>query len=183
MKVLQFQQIARTDPADPSWGYWSRSYEYPLVLNLIHALGRGGRIHNTACGSWPVHQRFARQLDETFGNVTHSDVIDAPGAIRYDLTQPPLDDLRQAFEFVLCVSTLEHIQIDHTEVLRYLLRMVQPHGFLVVTFDLPGLQLPSVERFLGRRFTCARHPISGLQSVVVQRRHARLTCGLLVIAT
>ena len=124
---------------------WSRIYEYPFAGNLC-----SGRVHNTTWGFAEIHERFRFWLDDRFDAV-HSDRRPNTGTEVWDITTPPRDEWLGSFDTLLCISTLEEVRGDHVQIMRdHFLPQLRPGGRMVVTFDLPGLQLEAVEEWVGQ---------------------------------
>jgi hypothetical protein len=154
MKVIDFRYMTKTDPYDDSYPHWSRKWEYPTVLSLIKNLPiTNPKIHNSSWGfDVEHHQRFKRELEFEFGiwSVTNSDILyrGIPNTCIHDITQEPNNIFKNAFDVVLNVSALEEIPGDHLTYLNNLLAQVKEGGYLIMTFDLPGLQLEKIQDFL-----------------------------------
>lgn len=162
MDPIGFGLFSTDDPTDMRFSCdicWSRIYEYPYVLNQIV----GETVHNTAWGFEGIHVVFKDRLDSLYRDVTHSDLRSStlPGTTIWDLRTPPPDMWVDRFDTVLCVSTLEHVTGDHVQIIRdHLLPQVKPDGRLIVTFDLPGLQLDTVETFIGEKLVVPDRPVT-----------------------
>jgi hypothetical protein len=162
MDTLKFGLFDVDDPIDERFACdicWSRVYEYPFVLNHV----KGPAVHNTAWGFEGIHLVFKAHLDAVYPGTVHSDLraSDLPGTAVWDLRTPPPDGWVNRFDTVLCISTLEHIGGDHTQIIRdNLLPQVRAGGELVVTFDLPGLQLDAVETYTDRRLERPARPLT-----------------------
>lgn len=161
MKVIDFRYITKNDDFDDTYPHWSRKYEYPTILSIIDNLiydgnlGINPTIHNSSWGfDVEHHQRFKNNLETKYGvfSVTNSDILyrEIPNSCVHDITQEPNEKFKEAFDVVLNVSALEEIPGDHIKYLSNLLQQVEPGGFLIITFDLPGLQLNKIEEFLGQ---------------------------------
>jgi hypothetical protein len=181
MDVEKFGLFTVGDPTDRAFTCnicWSRIYEYPFVLSQIV----GGSVHNTAWGFEGIHLVFKDWLDDLYWDVVHSDLRPSPlpGTCVWDLTTPPPDEWVNRFDTVLCVSTLEHVTGDHAGIIRdNLLPQVRAGGRLVITFDLPGLQLDQVEGLVGCRMVVPDRPVTPVTSVEPDRT-LNLDAGLRV---
>lgn len=187
MKVLEFRKLTTDDVYDERYSHdgptWSRVYEYPLVLNLVGAyVPQGGLIHNASWGFAGVHVTFKNRFDELF-NVEHSDILASgyPRTFVYDITKPPSDDMVQKYDAVVCISTLEEVRADHVGAFNNLYRQLKPGGHLIITFDLPGLQLDKFEKMFGLKLQCSGTPINGANSRLKNDKYANLNVGLMVV--
>ena len=54
---------------------------------------------------------------------------------------------------LLNISALEEIPGDHLNHFKNLLSQVKESGYLILTFDLPGLQLDKIENYLGQEIS------------------------------
>ena len=156
MKIELFRYLRTDSPHDDRYPHWSRKYEYPTVLNEI--LKRKSEfvtptVHNSSWGfDEEHHQKFKNSLEAEFGvvNVTNSDIIyrQIPNTCYHNITEPPNENFREKFDFVLNVSALEEIPGDHDQYLRNLYDQVKPGGYLICTFDYPGLRLSNLDNIL-----------------------------------
>jgi len=168
--VVTFRLLEITDAYDLKWGWWSRVFEYERVLDDISKLGGADvssvTIHNTSWGWHGAHVLFKEELDRRYPSVVHSDIRESnlAGTCVYDLTERCPPQWSGAFDFVLSVSTLEEVEDSHVLVLNNLLRMVKPGGHLLLTFDMPGLQLDAIEALVGTQLDPGTDPISGGRS-------------------
>ena len=159
MKILDFRYITKLDPFDDTYPHWSRKYEYPTVISEIKK--RVGefkdppKIHNTSWGfDIEHHTKFKNDLEREFfpHNVTNSDIIynAVPNTCYHDITVPPNENFKEAFDFVLNVSALEEIAGDHDYYLNNLYEQVRPGGYLICTFDFPGLRLVDQDKLISQ---------------------------------
>lgn len=159
MRIIDFRYITKHDEWDNTYPHWSRKWEYPTVFSIIKNLPINNPIiHNSSWGfDVDHHQRFKRELEYEFGVsfVTNSDILyrEIPNTCIHDITQEPNENFKEAFDCVLNVSALEEIPGDHVSHLKNLLSQVKSHGYLVITFDLPGLQLDKIQEFLGKEIS------------------------------
>ena len=156
MKVINFRFINKTDSFDDSYPHWSRKWEYPTVASILKELypATNPKIHNSSWGfDIEHHQKFKDQLEMTYGvsSVINSDILyrGISNTCVYDITKEPNDYFKEQFDVVLNVSALEEIPGDHVRYLNNLLSQVRSGGYLIITFDLPGLQLEKIESFVG----------------------------------
>jgi len=168
MIVREFRFLTTDDEHEEKrWDNWSRCYEYTLVLRKLAArqAARGNklRVHNTACGGSPLHTAFANELHRLYDTV-NSDMEPlklakypkwpwVPNYAQYDLTQPDEALYGGVFDAVLCISTLEHIESLHTElIVRSLLDQLRPSGILMITADVPSKCMAVLTQMIG--FSC-----------------------------
>ena len=85
------------------------------------------------------------------------------------------------FDFVINVSTIEEIKYPHTKIIENLLGMLKVGGFLIATFDLPGLQLEMVEKLFGRKIQLVSIPVTGRTSPYRMDQFDYLKVGYFVI--
>tara|TARA_R110002153_G_scaffold150596_1_gene302088 strand:- start:51 stop:620 length:570 start_codon:yes stop_codon:yes gene_type:complete len=185
MKALEFENISRDFKYDLDGLYWSRIYEYPLVLNLLEKYGANSEslIHNTSWGWEGVHIWFKNILDKKYVNNINSDMkkSNENNTYVYNLKDTPKEEWFEKFDFVLNISTLEEVRSDHTEVFQKSFSMVKPGGFFISTFDLPGLQLDKFEKLFNRKYIISDNGISGINSEIEQSRYTHLRCGYMVV--
>ena len=155
MKVIDFRFIIKTDAFDDSYPHWSRKYEYPTISSIIKELSLSNpKIHNSSWGfDVEHHQKFKDHLEMEYGvsSVINSDILyrGVPNTCVHDITKEPNDYFKERFDIVLNVSALEEIPGDHVRYLNNLLSQVRTGGYVIITFDLPGLQLEKIECFVG----------------------------------
>jgi hypothetical protein len=186
-EVLEFRYVDTTDIPDPvlfnDGLAWSRVYEYPLVLRRLKELarGRGMKVHNTSWGFQGIHVVFKQVLDYAYDTI-HSDI--RPSNLSHTMTysicdaEPALDCV---FDAVLNVSTMEEVPFPPDRIVTNLLRQVKPCGQLICTFDVPGVDLPCLERVLGRKISDADSRLTGTNSIVPNPAYGGLSCGLMVL--
>ena len=155
MKVIDFRFIIKTDAFDDSYPHWSRKWEYPTISSIIKNLSLSNpKIHNSSWGfDVEHHQKFKDHLEMEYGvsSVINSDILyrGVPNTCVHDITKEPNDYFKERFDIVLNVSALEEIPGDHVRYLNNLLSQVRTGGYLIITFDLPGLQLDKIQEFVG----------------------------------
>lgn len=188
MNTLQFRLLDINDIYDPLFndGFaWSRVYEYPLVLKVLKDLGANQEslIHNSSWGWDDVHIRFKLSLDNLYPNTIHSDVRESnlPKTFLYDITKAPTRELEQKFDFVINISTVEEVNFNHATIISNLLSQVKDGGYLIITFDFPGLDVNLVSNYLNSHITISPNPLTGRSSKLQNLRYEHLSCGLLVI--
>jgi len=173
MEVKKFAYFSKDDGHDMRFKHelcWSRVYEYPFVLAEIYEnKDKGIRIHNCSWGFRDIHAVFKTWLDVFYDNVVHSDVIPST------LYGTDIWDIRTKsryvgeFDFCLNVSTVEEVPGDHVEVIKNHLDQLKDGGKLVMTFDVPGIQLERVEAFLGRKIDDVKERLNPHNSVLPDR--------------
>jgi len=186
-EVLEFRYVTTDDVPDlvlfNDGLAWSRVYEYPLVLNRLKELARGRvlKVHNTSWGFQGIHVLFKHVLDYAYDTL-HSDIRPSslPHTMIYSITQaePVFDGM---FDVVINVSTMEEVPFPPDRIIANLLRQVRPGGHLICTFDSPGVDLPCLENFLGRRIAEPAPRITGENSVLKNPLYGGLSCGLMVL--
>lgn len=184
-EVLEFSFLDVSLPYDLKYLWWSRVYEYPLVLDRLNVYGctPNSKIHNSCWGFQGCHITFKEELEALAGEVVNSDLkkSDLPNTTIYDVSRPARKEWLNKFDFVLNVSTVEEIRYPHVEVIQNLLSMCKIGGKLIITFDFPGIQLPMLERLFGRKILAAVNPLTGLSSIVPDKSWEDLQVGVLVL--
>jgi hypothetical protein len=188
MKILEFRYLTTADSCDLQWFWCSRVYEYPIVLNFLESIRTPEMtIHNTAAG-WDVgltalQRLFFSELNRHgFNNVRHSDMEATPkeGINKFNIFS---DRDEMQYDVVLNISTIEHMPIEEQiPSLNNLLSNVKPNGYLVLTFDLPDVNLPMIENWCGRQ--CDPKPenaLNGLNSQYSQPQYESYNFILLII--
>ena len=162
-KVLEFRLFDSSDSRDERWEEWSRVYEYEFILEKVKKLSKTAQIsiHNTCWGYQGIHLKFKDELESKYSQVTNSDMLSSalPNTQVYDLRKSPKKEWRERFDFVVNVSTIEEIESSHLKIIKHLLYMVKPGGYLLVTFDYLGINLTYIERLLKTRISCSTNPI------------------------
>lgn len=160
MKLRYFDYIRQDELRDETYPHWSRRTEYPLVLDELDWLSTydmgcpNPKIHNTSWGfDVEHHQRFKNLLEEEYGveNVDNSDIkpSNIPNTFVLDITNSvACAPFKDSYDFVLNISAVEEIPGDHFKILKNLYSMVRPGGYLICTFDVPGLNIPNWEKYL-----------------------------------
>lgn len=186
MKLLEFRKISIEDKYDETYNdgsAWSRVYEYPLVYDKIKGLyKKNNLIHNSSWGFAAVHITFKEKLEEHF-NVEHSDLRESllENTFVYDITKRE-ESLKEKYDIVLNISTLEEIKrVKHVDIFFNLLDQVKSGGFLICTFDLPGLQLQSFEDLFEQKIAESGECLNGGNSKLKNNRYTHLNCGLMMV--
>jgi SAM-dependent methyltransferase len=183
--VLEFSLIDVDLPYDLKWGWWSRIFEYELAISKLRDLGVNAQssIHNTCWGYHGSHTLFKNELESLSDGVTNSDLLFSTisNTTTYDLRETPPEIWRNAFDFVLNISTIEEIAFPHIKVIENLLTMVKPGGILIATFDIPGIQLGFVENLLNARIKQVTNPVTGANSPYQMNEFIGLTTGFFVL--
>jgi len=127
---------------------WSRVYEYPFALAQIAALATASAAFTTRPGAHDIHLVFKtlarRGVRPHLPQHLRPSTLFIPPS---GLTNPPSEALRDRFDVVLNISTLEEVAADHVQVLKHHLVHAAAGGRFIGTFDFPGLQLENVEDF------------------------------------
>lgn len=187
MRVKEFRFVRVSDPCDRErWDNWSRAYEYPLVLRALLQLQSRQeerlRVHNTGCGGSPLHTAFASEIDR-FYEVVNSDMEPVvlpqypkwpwvPKYRRYNLLDPYPSN--HCFDAVLSISTLEHIEREHTySILNHLVMQVKPGGRLLITVDVPSAGvLDKLETYFEESCSAMLDELTPFNSVYPSREHS-----------
>lgn len=187
-EVMEFRLLSTDDIFNNTFNdglAWSRIYEYPLVLNLLkkYANNKEPTIHNTSWGFEGVHVLFKEKLDIFSKNTLHSDIrrSNLPNTTVYNITQPPPKELKNKFEFVLNISTVEEVNYNHITIIENLLDQVILGGYLIITFDYPGLNVNLIESKYKISLYVPPNPINGTNSQLINKKYAHLNCGVFVI--
>jgi hypothetical protein len=186
-EVVEFRTIDFTDDFDEKWIFWSRIYEYPIMLKAIKQLKTKHKIinesiHNTCWGFQDIHKQFKENLEKDYHKIVNSDILESTekNTMVYDITKSPKDMVNK-FDFVINVSSIEEIFNNHYKTFRNLFDMVKKGGFLIMTFDLPGLQLSKFEKVFKQKMKYTDNPISGANSPIKDLRYKKLKVGFLVV--
>lgn len=184
MNIIKFRKIKTSDRYEAKYTAWSRIYEYPLVLDIIEEFNtvKNPKIHNTSWGFEGPHVIFKEDLDSKY-KALHSDIkySSLPNTAIWDITTSPPEEYVGEFDIVINVSTVEEVNFDHLTIFNNLLKQVKKGGLLIITFDLPGLQLEKFEEFLGQPIERFSNELCGDNSVLPHLIYTHLSCGVLVI--
>jgi len=188
MKIIEFRLINTEDQYDETFNdgsAWSRVYEYPLVLKKLKELNanENSLIHNSSWGFDDVHIRFKNALSLLYTNTVHSDI--KPSSLEntfiYNITTESPEELRDKFDFVINISTVEEVRFNHLKILQNLYNQVKEGGYLVITFDYPGLDLELIQRALNCKLETFENNLNGANSKLQNFTYRHLNCGLLII--
>ena len=184
-EVINFQYVDLKDKYDLKWGWWSRIYEYELVIDKIEQLKASNsiQIHNTCWGYHGTHILFKNELEKRFVNVLNTDLqySNEPNTEIFNLKQNPPEKWLEKFDFVVNVSTMEEIRYPHIKILYNLLSMTKINGYVIATFDIPGLQIEMFEKLLGSKIKEADSVVTGKSSPYRMPEHGHLSVGYLVL--
>jgi len=188
MKVLEYRYFNTTDNHDDYYndGYaWSRIYEYPYVLNQIKNLYSSSdiNIHNSSWGFEGIHILFKEKLESLYPNTISSDIKKSnhPNTIIYDITQPPPATFKESFDVVLNISTLEEVDNNHLNVFNNLFEQVKVGGYLICTFDIPGLQLYKFNTLFNKEIKEYDNCLTPQTSKLQNKSLDNLMCGVFVV--
>lgn len=187
MKILEYRYFSILDEVDPIYNdglAWSRIYEYHKVKQLIlNLVGPTAKVHNTSWGFAGVHRVFRTELEKTFSYVLSSDHYDhgTTDTFIHDVTIPPAQWLIEAFDVVVNISAIEEIPFDPISIIENLYAQVKPQGYLILTFDIPGVDLQKLNSFLGHIIADVPVRLNGYNSKLQNQTYGYLNCGLLVI--
>ena len=67
------------------------------------------------------------------------------------------------------------------KIIKNLYEQVKKEGYLILTFDLPGLQIESVEKFLNTKISEVKTKLNGSNSMITYTKYTHLNCGILII--
>lgn len=155
MKLIDFSFFSADDPYDIKFTHeicWSRIYEYPFVLQEIKKTNIPDPwIHNSSWGFRDIHLVFKTWLDCKF-NVIHSDIRDSTfyNTEIWDITKK--SKYSEEFDIIINISTIEEVpKASHIEIIKNHLDQLKYGGFLIMTFDYPGADLDSIEKFVGKK--------------------------------
>ena len=188
-QLLDFRKINLSDEYSNNFNdgmAWSRVYEYPLVINEIKKYYPNNtyiKIHNSSWGFQGIHITFKNYLDTIYKNVIHSDIkySDLEKTIVYDITKEPEEKYKNYFDVVVNISTLEEVDFDHLKSFENLFNQIKSGGLLIITFDLPGLQLDRFENLFNQKIKTSNIDINGLNSKLPSPKFSHLSCGIIVL--
>jgi hypothetical protein len=185
MEIIEFRKIYTNDIYDHHFndGYaWSRIYEYALVLERLQKYSKAeDLIHNSSWGYEGVHIKFKEKLDSLY-NAEHSDIrfSNLPKTFVYNILEKS-EEMKDKYDIVINISTLEEVGGNHIEIFYNLLDQVKTHGYLICTFDLPGLQIDKFEKLFNKSIESFYENINGSNSQLPNKQCENLNVGLMVI--
>ena len=156
-RVRKFSYFSSQDPYDLRFAHevcWSRIYEYPFAIAEIKNINRHQvTLHNAAWGHSGIHLVFKSCIDQMNLVAIHSDIKQSSyyNTVFWDISSQPNEAWVDRFDLVLNISTLEELSYSHVEAIKNHLVQLTFGGKFVCTFDVPGLQIESVEKFLDER--------------------------------
>lgn len=186
MEVIEFRFIETSDKSDEKYDNWSRTYEYPMVYDKILELSNENdkpTIHNSSWGHVGIHVKFRDELD-MIGDCIHSDMVDSEirETLVYDITKENVE-LNNKFDFVINISTIEHIPSskDRILALNNLYNQLRIGGNMLVTFDYPRVNLSEIEEWCGKKCIKGNNIISGVNSIIPNKDCSNLNIVFLHI--
>jgi hypothetical protein len=184
-EVIEFSYIDVNSPFDLKWGWWSRVYEYELTISTLKKLGvrKDSTIHNTCWGYHGSHILFKKELESLSQQVTNSDrlVSEIENTSTHDLRGKVPENWIDKYDFVINISTIEEIAFSHVKIVENLLAMTKINGYLIATFDLPGMQLEQIEKLFKRKIQIVENPLRGDNSPYQMNEYSGLKVGYFVI--
>lgn len=153
--VNEFRWLTTDDQYMAEFNNWSRPYEYNWILQKLRKLSLNNpSVHNTCCGTQPIHLQFAQKLNQFSQNITHSDIFRSELFLKhfnvefYNIINP----YPKSFDTVICVSTLEEmVPSDREPAFDNLINQVNSGGHLLLTCDYPDVDLSFLESKLGTK--------------------------------
>ena len=184
-ELLEFRTITLNDRVDQQFIAWSRIYVYPIILDMMskYEADNNLKIHNTSWGFKGCHITFKNILESKFREVTNSDILESKesNTTVWDITKTPPSEFFNAFDVVLNVSTVEEVKSDHLGIFKNLFDQVKNGGLLIITFDLPGLQIKKFEKLFGQKILTSDMNIDGSNSMNPTPKYKHLNCGIIVL--
>jgi hypothetical protein len=180
MTVKEFKFLSPDDVVDPLFQNWSRCYEWGYVLSVLKSKSYE-TIHNTCCGTEPLHALFAHDL-AMFGDVYNSDVFTSETNTALDNffiynINGPLD---RTFDMVLCISTLEEIpERDTKSIYLNLYEQVKEGGRLIITCDYPQVSVEELEDIADQKIYVPDALLNGGNSIYKNAEFEHLNIILL----
>lgn len=187
MKILQFRYLNTDDEFDLKYRWCSRVYEYPTVLKFIDSIYfTDMTIHNTSAGYGSdlgfFMKEFICDLNNKYKSVIHSDRLPTPdwNISKFDI----INDIHDVkYDVVLNISVIEHInKNDQIKALNNLWSTVKLGGYLILTFDLPAVDLNMIESWCGIK--CELKPdnaLNGANSKFIQTCYSDYNFIILII--
>lgn len=184
--VIDFRFANANDLYDNKYAQkniWSRLYEYKYVLDFIRANNEKPKIHNSSWGFMGIHTMFRDELD-TIGECVHSDIVHSKErpTYYYDITTEE-KTFKDNFDFVLNVSTIEHLNTKELRIIAIenLFKQVKPNGYLILTFDYPRVSLPEIETMFNVKCKVSSNPLNGKNSIVPNINYKDLNIVYLIV--
>jgi len=179
MEVKEFRFLSKNDIYNKKWICWSRIYEYEWILSKLQ--WENNTIHNTVCWFAWLHINFWYEL-EKYWKVTNSDYHKwdsnrIQNFIKYDIRNPK----RKKFDYVLNISTLEHLK-PHNTIKAFSNLLNQTNKTLLLTFDYPRVDLKWLEEELWVKCKDVDERLNGINWVVVDDRYHWLNIVVLEIS-
>ena len=187
-KVIDFRFASNNDVYDEKFvrpKMWSRPYEYRYVNDFINENKNGikPKIHNSSWGFEGVHVIFRDMLTE-IGECVHSDISESKvrDTFYYDITTEN-KEFENTFDFVLNVSTIEHIpkEEERKKAINNLFKQVKTNGYLILTFDYPRVNLPEIEELVNEKCVRVESILNGSNSVAVNETYSGLNIVYLIL--
>lgn len=151
--VNEFRWLTINDPHMAEFNNWSRPYEYNWILQKLQKINNKS-IHNTCCGTQPIHLQFAQKLSAFSNDIVHSDIFKSDLFLNHfnvefhDIINP----YPKKFDTVICVSTLEEMRVNDREpAFNNLIDQVNDGGHLLLTCDYPDVELSFLEEKIGQK--------------------------------
>jgi len=189
-KVVDFRFASKDDAYEERFvlpNMWSRPYEYKYVYDFINGVKHKDlsvpKIHNSSWGFEGVHVTFRDMLDE-IGECVHSDIVESKfrDTFYYDITTEN-KDFENKFDFVVNVSTIEHIpnKEDRIKAIESLFKQVKVNGYLILTFDYPRVNLDEIQKLINYECESVKNKLNGNNSIVENKTYDGLNIVYLII--
>lgn len=189
-KVIDFRFANSNDEFDKKFeqeGAWSRIYEYKYVIDFImwNKLKDLSipEVHNTSWGFEGIHVIFRDELDK-LGKCIHSDIVNSEfrDTYYYDITTEK-NDFENKFDFVLNVSTIEHLNDvnDRLDAINNLFKQVKNSGYLILTFDYPRVDLNEIETLVNEKCVVGDDILNGVNSIMPNENYKDLNIIYLIL--
>lgn len=169
---------------------WSRPYEYKYITNFIEDKINFNqqkepkiKIHNTSWGFEGVHIKFRDNLDQ-YGECLHSDIVKSEyrETYNYNITEDEFK-FHNNFDFVINVSTIEHLSAEHQKLaLMNLYKQVKVGGYLLLTFDYPRVPLNIINDTFNLKIKNDNlEKLNGNNSIVKNEKYGNLNIVFLTV--
>lgn len=186
-ELIDFRFAEIGDKYDLKYNAWSRIYEYPYVIDFI--MGHKyknfsvAKIHNSSWGYKGIHVTFRDELD-AIGECVHSDIVSSEfrETYYYDITTENRD-FENKFDFVLNISTIEHLNTSQETLsaIQNLFKQVKLGGYLILTFDYPRVNLVEIEALIGSKCRRSINAVNGENSAVPDKVYKNLNVVYLIL--